>query len=249
MPPSGAAEVSRETLDALSGRYGLPAGATGRLGALLGALAGEADPPTTVREPEQAVHVHVADSLSGLEVQPLREARRVADVGSGAGFPGLVVAIALPAARVDLIESARRKCAVIERLARAVGIENARAVAARAEQWGASHPPVGGREGYEVVCARALAPLAVLVEYAAPLLRDDGVLVAWKGARDAGEERAGEAAAELVGMAGEEVLEVKPFASARDRHLHVYRKVAPTPSGFPRRPGMAAKRPLGKENG
>jgi len=84
-----------------------------------------------------------------------------------------------------------------------------------------------------------------LVEYAAPLLHEGGVLVAWKGARDAAEEGAGAAAAGQVGMALEEVLAAKPYPSSENRHLHVVRKISPTPDGFPRRAGMARKRPLG----
>lgn len=187
----------------------------------------------------------MADSLSGLEVEDLARASRIADIGAGAGFPGLVLAIALPSARVDLIESAGRKAAVIDRLIQAAKVSNARSVVARAEEW--ARLPValgGGREGYQAVTARAVAALPVVVEYAAPLLRLRGVLVAWKGARDPEEERLGTAAAAVVGLALEEVRRVVPFAGARDRHLHVYRKVAPTPERFPRRPGMAAKRPL-----
>jgi 16S rRNA (guanine527-N7)-methyltransferase len=190
--------------------------------------------------------VHVADSLSGLEVSDLARARRIADVGAGAGFPGLVLAVAVPAARVDLIESVGRKAAVIDRLIQAAKLSNARSVGARAEEWARLPAPLGGgREAYDAVTARAVAALPVLVEYAAPLLRGSGVLVAWKGARDAGEEERGKGAAGEVGMALDEVRRVVPFAGARDRHLHVYRKVAPTPERFPRRPGMAAKRPLG----
>jgi 16S rRNA (guanine527-N7)-methyltransferase len=197
-----------------------------------------------VSDPADALDTHVADSLSGLEAADLRRARRIADLGAGAGFPGLVLAVALPGAHVDLIESGRRKSAVIERLARAARIENVRAVAARVEEWAGADAPVGGRGAYEAVTARALASLPVLVEYAAPLLRDGGVLVAWKGARDAAEKRAGEAAAELLGMAYEGVERVEPFAGAENRHLFVFRKVGPTPERFPRRPGMAVKRPL-----
>jgi 16S rRNA (guanine527-N7)-methyltransferase len=188
----------------------------------------------------------VADSLSGLEVEAVRAATRIADLGAGAGFPGLVLAIALPAAHVDLIESARRKGAVIDRLRQAAYVDNARSVVARAEEWARTPPALGGgREGYDAVTARALAPLAVLVEYAAPLLRPTGVLVAWKGARDPAEEALGRGAADEVGLALEEVLRVEPFVGARNRHLHVYRKIAPTPERFPRRPGVAVKRPLG----
>jgi 16S rRNA (guanine527-N7)-methyltransferase len=220
--------VSRETVDRL-----------------LAALAAEADPHTAVADPEAAREVHVADSLSGLEVPELAAARRIADIGAGAGFPGLVLAIALPRAEVDLIESAGRKTAVIDRLIQAAELSNARSVTARAEDFARTPAALGGGgEAYDAVTARAVGPLAVLVEYAAPLLRENGVLVAWKGARDAAEEAAGAAAAEKVGMAVKEVVAVQPYEASENRHLHVFRKIAPTPPGFPRRAGMARKRPL-----
>jgi 16S rRNA (guanine527-N7)-methyltransferase len=212
---------------------------------LLAALAAEPDPHTTVSDPEAALDVHVADSLSGLEVRELSSARRIADIGAGAGFPGLVLAIAVPRAQVDLIESAGRKTAVIDRLIQATELGNARSITARVEDYARVPPALGGgREAYDAVTARAVAPLAVLVEYAAPLLRPDGVLVAWKGARDLAEEDSGAAAAEKVGMAVKEVVPVQPYPASENRHLHVYRKIAPTPAGFPRRAGMARKRPL-----
>jgi len=191
------------------------------------------------------MEVHVADSLSGLEVRELASARRIADIGAGAGFPGLVLALALPRARVDLLESSGRKTAVIDRLTQAVGLTNARSVTARAEDFARVPEALGGGAGaYDAVTARAVGPLAVLVEYAAPLLREGGVLVAWKGARDVLEERAGAAAAEKVAMAVREVLPVQPYPSSENRHLHVFEKVAPTPPEFPRRAGMAKKHPL-----
>lgn len=235
--PGAGPPVSRETLSA---------GAGEQVRLLLEALAAEPDPHTSVSSPDEAMRVHVDDSLSGLEVPELRAARAIADVGAGAGFPGLVLAIALPRARVDLIESTGRKAALIGRLAQAAQISNARAVTARAEEWGAAAPALGGGAGaYDAVTARAVAALPVLVEYAAPLLRVGGVLVAWKGARSAADESAGALAAEQLGLSVGDVLHVRPFPEARDRHLHVFRKISPTPGGFPRRPGMAAKRPLG----
>ena len=188
----------------------------------------------------------MADSLSGLEVRELSSARRIADIGAGAGFPGLVLALALPRAQVDLVESAGRKTAVMDRLIQAVELSNARSITARVEDFARVAAALGGgREAYDAVTARAVGPLAVLVEYAAPLLRSDGVLVAWKGARDEVEEGAGAAAAEKVGMAVREVLPVQPYPASENRHLHVFRKIAPTPPEFPRRAGMARKRPLG----
>lgn len=232
--------VSRETVAQLVERYGLPSAATASYEALLDALAVADDAPTTLRGRENALERHVADGLSGLECEELRTARAICDVGAGAGFPGLVLAIALPAARVDLVEAGARKCAVIGRLAAAAGAANARALPLRAEDW-------AGGEGaltYDAVTARAVAPLAVLAEYAAPLLREGGVLVAWKGTRQPEEEHAGERAGAALGLEPRAVRRVAPFEGARDRHLHVYAKVAPTPPGFPRRAGMARKRPL-----
>jgi 16S rRNA (guanine527-N7)-methyltransferase len=205
---------------------------------LLDLLERDETAPTTVRDRTEALDVHVADSLSGLELPAVRDARRIADLGAGAGFPGLVLAAALPDARVALVESVGRKCAWLERAVEAMGLTNAEVVHARAEEW------TDGIGANDLVTARALASLNVLVEYAAPLLVEEGALVAWKGRRDPLEEADGAAAASRLGMEPRDVARVQPFASARDRHLYLYLKVGPTPNRYPRRPGMASKRPL-----
>jgi 16S rRNA (guanine527-N7)-methyltransferase len=236
--------VSRETRRVVA-RHRLGQAAAAQIERILETLAAEPDPHTTVSEPQAALEVHVADSLSGLEDPDIAGARRIADIGAGAGFPGLALAVALPQAQVDLVESGGRKTAVVDRLIQAGHVSNARSINTRAEELGGVPAALGGgREAYDAVTARAVGPLAVLVEYAAPLLREGGVLVAWKGARDAGEEAAGAAAARELGMEAAEVLSVQPFPSSENRHLHVFRKISPTPPGFPRRPGMARKRPL-----
>ena len=171
----------------------------------------------------------------------VRVARTVADLGAGVGFPGLALAVALPSAQVDLVESGGRKCETIRRLVAGTGLSNTRAVHARTEDWAREK----GAGRYEIVTARALASLPVLCEYAAPLLADGGVVVCWKGARCADEERAGAAAAAGLGLRGRDPLQVEPFPGAHSRHLHVFEKVAPTPPRFPRRAGVATKRPLG----
>ena len=111
-------------------------------------------------------------------------------------------------------------------------------VCARVEEWSE------GRDRCELVTARAVGPLAVILEYAAPVLRLGGSLVAWKGRRDASEERDAAAAAEVLGLAPDEVVPVRPYPDSRDRHLHVFRKSAPTPARFPRRAGVARRRSL-----
>jgi 16S rRNA (guanine527-N7)-methyltransferase len=196
---------------------------------------------SSVTEPGRAWRVHVADSLTGLEFEQLREASRIADIGSGAGFPGLVLAVALPDAQVDLIESVGRKCAFIQRAIDEAGIANARVINARSEDLAGSE----GREAYAAVTARAVGRLSTLAELASPLLEDGAVLVAWKGKRDPDEEAQLESAAEAVAMRSEEIRHVGPSAGSDHRHLHLIRKVGPTPADLPRRPGMAKKRPRG----
>ena len=236
--------VSRETLAEVAAEHGLPASASDQFARLLGALAAEPDPHTTVSDPARAVDVHIRDSLSALALPAVRDSAAIADIGAGAGFPGLPLAIALPRARVDLIEAAGRKTAVIERLAAAAGVENARPVHARVEEWAAGE----GAGAYDLATARAVAPLAVLAEYAAPLLRVGGLFVAWKGGRVSEEEDASSVAAAELGLESLEIVPVKPYPGARDLHLYLYSKVRETPGGFPRRPGIAAKRPLGARN-
>jgi 16S rRNA (guanine527-N7)-methyltransferase len=225
-------------LQALAETFGLSASAVAALDALLRLVADDPTAPTSVRDPAQAVDVHVADSLSALVLPPVAAATRVADLGSGAGFPGLALAAALPHAHVALVEAAVRKCAFLSRAVETMGLANVEVVHARAETWS------DGVGEHDLVSARALDALPVLCEYAAPLLALGGSLVAWKGARDAGEEADGAAAAAEVGLELVDVRPVQPYPASRDRHLHLYSKVRPTPNRYPRRAGMARKRPI-----
>jgi 16S rRNA (guanine527-N7)-methyltransferase len=238
-PPAEPPTAVSHRLAELVARFGLDAGQELRLRALLGLLAEDEHAPTPIRASAEAVDAHVADSLTGLDAHVLRAARRIADLGAGAGFPGIPLAIALPEATVALVESSGRKCAFMGRALERTRTANAEIVNARAEDWTAG---VGLND---VVTARALAPLAVLCEYAAPLLSVGGHLVAWKGRSDPDEERDATAAADQLGLELAGVQSVRPFGGARDRHLYVYVKVRDTPERFPRRPGIARKRPLG----
>jgi 16S rRNA (guanine527-N7)-methyltransferase len=223
----------------LAERFQIPAEALEPLAAVLRLQAEDPGASTTVREPARAVDRHVADSLVALEVPEVRAARRIADLGSGAGWPGLALAAALPEARVALVESASRRCRYLERAVAAAGLVNVDVVHARAEEWR------DGMGAHDLVTARALAALPVVCEYAAPLLATGGALVAWKGAMDEGEARAGAAAAAELGLEAAGVRGVDPYPGAGPATLHVFRKVAATPPRFPRRPGVATKRPLG----
>jgi 16S rRNA (guanine527-N7)-methyltransferase len=203
----------------------------------------EGDAPVSPRSAERARQVHIADSLSGLDFTELTEARRIADLGSGAGLPGLVLAASLPEARVELIESVSRKCSFLRRAIERLGLANAEVVCARAESWADAE----GREAYDAIAARAIGRLPTVAELASPLLRDGGHLLSWRGRRDPDEEARLARAAARLALEPVEVKAVTPYPGSRDRHIHLVRKNGPTPEDLPRRPGMAAKRPFGSE--
>lgn len=231
-------EVSQRLAE-LASEFSLAGRQVSQLDRLLAALARSEHASTTVKDPRAAVDLHIADSLSALTLAPVRAASSAADIGSGAGFPGLVLAVALPEASFALVESSGRRCESITALGVATGVENVTVVPRRAEAW------ADGLGQHDLVTARALGPLGVVCEYAAPLLRPGGVLVAWRGARDPAEERAAARAAAELGLEAGEKVRTAPYAECRDHHLHVYLKVRETPPRFPRRPGIARKRPLG----
>ncbi len=196
---------------------------------------------SSVTEPGHAWRVHVEDSLTGLEVEQLAGAGKIADIGSGAGFPGLVLAVALPDSTVDLIESVGRKCEFIQRAIDAAELANATVLNARSEEIATTER----RERYEAVTARAVGRLSTLAELASPLLKENGALVAWKGKRDPDEEQQLARASDQLAMRLENVLAVGDRAGSKHRHLYVLRKHGPTPANLPRRPGIAKKRPKG----
>ena len=236
--PSEAARVS-----SLAERYDLSSEVVTKLLLLLQRLADDPLSPTAVRSPSAIIDHHLADSLVALELESVRRARFAVDVGSGAGLPGLPLAAALPAVTFVLLESAARKCAFLERIITASGITNAEVVNERSENY---------RQGlarHDLVTVRAVASLEVTAEYAAPLLRVGGTLVVWAGRRSPEREAGAARAAAELGLGELQARHVDPFPGARDRHLYVTSKVNPTPDRFPRRPGMALKRPLGAVGG
>jgi len=238
-----AAEQAPLRLCELAQRHDLGADQQEQLARLLSVLAADSRAPTSIAAPELAVDVHVADALTALELDAVRAARSVADLGSGAGLPGLALAVALVDATLWLLESQARKCAFIEAAAARMGLDNVRVVCTRAESWS------DGAKRNDLVVARALAPQPVVLEYAAPLLRPGGSLVDFRGRREPEEEHEADLAAAELGLARSEVRRVRPYRSARDHHLHTFIKVEETPARFPRRPGMARKRPLGRPAG
>jgi 16S rRNA (guanine527-N7)-methyltransferase len=230
---------SDDRFRALADHYALADRAVAQLRELHRLLVEDPLAPTAVRDPVKVIDDHLADALVALDLDEVRSAQRIADLGSGAGVPGLPLAIAIPGAEVSLVESASRKTAFLDRAVAACEVTNARVIHARAEAW------PEGIASFDVVTARALASLEVVVEYAAPLLTVGGTLVAWRGRREPDVEGAAARAAAEVGLEPGRIVPVRPYAATQSRYLHLMSKVTETPRGFPRRPGVALKRPLG----
>jgi 16S rRNA (guanine527-N7)-methyltransferase len=226
--------------DLLAGRFGLAATQVERLTRYGAVLVSDEHAPTTVHDPKRVRDDHLADALVALELPFLAGAAELADLGAGAGVPGIPLAIALPATHVTLVEGNGRKCEFMRSVAERLDLGNVDVVHGRAETW------VEGREQMDIITARALAPLDVVAEYAAPLLKLGGALLAWRGQRDPDDESAGARAAAVLGLTSQEPFRVEPYTGALNRHLHVMVKTEPTPARFPRRDGVARKRPLGR---
>ncbi len=200
---------------------------------------------TGLTDPVAVVDTLIGDSLALLAVPQLRERETGSwlDLGAGAGIPGIPLAVALPSATVTLLDAVAKKCTFLEAAIAAAGLAGrARVVCARSERYASAGAP--GREAYAVVLARAVSGLPVLVELAAPLLAEGGVLLASK-TRRALEEEGGAAAAagERCGLAPEPPVPLS--ASPLDEAVcAVFRKREPTADWLPRREGVAARRPL-----
>ncbi|MDX6541983.1 MAG: rRNA (guanine527-N7)-methyltransferase [Gaiellales bacterium] len=182
---------------------------------------------TAIRDPAEASKRHVLDALTGLAAVDAAPQGPLADVGSGGGLPGLVIAIMRPERCVHLIEATARKAAFIAEAATALGLM-VEVHAQRSED--VARGPL--RDTFTCVVARALAPPAIAAELCLPLCRCGGRVVLWS------REQATEELEFAAGALGGAVL--PPEASG----VLVIGKLAATPARFPRRPGMAAKRPL-----
>jgi len=196
---------------------------------------------TTITDPAEIAIKHFLDSLICLQIRDIAPDETVADIGSGAGFPGLVLAVARPAAHYTLIEATKKRAAFLQRAVTNLSLPNVTIIPGRAEAIG-RRPDL--RESYDLVLSRAVAPLPVLLEYSLPLTRLGGHFLAYKGpAGDEELQQSGDALETLGGRIAHVHRVDLPRAMGR-RTLIEVEKFAPTPSRYPRRPGIPAKRPL-----
>ncbi len=187
---------------------------------------------------------HVLDSLSCFLYEPLSSARRFADVGSGGGLPGIPVKIVRPDLPATLMESTGKKARFLQYAIDVLSLDGVEVANARAEELGRDQDH---RETYDVVSARAVARLSVVAEYCVPLLRIGGSVISMKGRLEADELSEGSKGVAVLGARVAEVIRVPMLAEVgeKERSLVILEKVRETPARYPRRPGVAGRKPLG----
>ncbi|KAK3128839.1 hypothetical protein QOZ80_6BG0467030 [Eleusine coracana subsp. coracana] len=208
---------------------------------------------TAVTDEAEVMTRHVDDSLAMLS--PLERAYRarstsgggdidgvsLIDVGSGAGLPGLILAVARPSWRFTLLESMRKRCTFLEHAVEVMGLSNVNVVCDRAENVGQS---LDYREAYDIAAARAVAELKVLAEYCLPLVRVGGLFVAAKGHDPHEEIENAKSAVQKLGASMLELCNVESMGPHGQRTAVIYFKKRATPKKYPRLPGTPSKMPL-----
>lgn len=197
---------------------------------------------TAVRDRDEALQKHIADSLSCDFMEEYEAAENVIDIGTGAGFPGVPLAIVSPDKKFTLVDSLYKRLRIIDELTGELGIKNVTTVHGRAEDVGKSKEH---REQYDICVSRAVASLDVLCEWCLPLVKKGGYFVAYKGENVSRETEDAANAIKLLGGKIAEIRKVQTEEESISGHVLVMiKKVKNTPSKYPRQAGQARKNPL-----
>ena len=194
---------------------------------------------TAITDEERFVKEHIVDSAAILKLKELEGSKSVCDVGTGAGFPGIVIAALSPEKKVTMVDSLAKRLRVIEGLAGKAGIDNIRLVHARAED--AGHMPEL-RESFDVVTARAVAALPVLAELCVPMVRKSGEFIAFKTGSAEDEIKESQRAANILGV-GETIIQ-DAGVPGTDHIFVIMKKKGKTSNKYPRKAGEPARNPL-----
>jgi 16S rRNA (guanine527-N7)-methyltransferase len=196
---------------------------------------------TAIRDAESVRTKHFLDSFSCVLAWGASPPRRLIDVGTGAGFPGLPLKILYPGMKLALVESVGKKAMFCEHIVRLLDLQGVDVIQARAEQVGCMPEH---RERHDWAVARAVANMNVLSEYLLPLVRVGGTMLAQKGESGPAETQSAEKAIHLLGGKLRQVIQVSLPGIVDDRYLVLVDKFAATPPKYPRKPGTPVKRPL-----
>ena len=197
---------------------------------------------TAVTDDEETIDKHFIDSLTVLKNGIIEDHTSLIDVGTGAGFPGMMIAMARPDLRVTLLDAQQKRLLFLKEICKAADIRNVLIIHCRAED-GARKPEL--REQFDYAVARALAPLNVLCEYLLPYVRMNGYALCWKGPSLKDEIESGMRAANLLGGRIETPVSCPVYGRDWDHMILPVRKITHTDNAFPRKAGTPKNRPLG----
>jgi 16S rRNA (guanine527-N7)-methyltransferase len=196
---------------------------------------------TAIRDTEGIRTKHFLDSISCVLAWKDNPPRRLIDIGTGAGFPGMVLKILYPTLKLTLVESVGKKVTFCKHIATTLALDNVEAIQARAEDLGQDHKH---REQYDWAVARAVANMPILAEYLLPLVRVGGTALAQKGESGPAEAQSAEKAFKLLGGKLRQLIPVTLPGVVDERYLVLVDKVAATPRQYPRKAGTPGKQPL-----
>ena len=196
---------------------------------------------TSITEQDQFIKKHYVDSISVCGFTQMKEARNIIDVGTGAGFPGIPLAILYPEKQFLLMDSLNKRIKIIEEISREIGLKNVAFRHGRAEELAQNKD---FREKYDLCVSRAVANLAVLSEYCLPYVRVGGWFAAYKTGAAEAELKEGFRAVGLLGGQLEENKELKIKGYDLDHRILFIKKIRNTPAKYPRKSGTPAKEPL-----
>lgn len=196
---------------------------------------------TAITEDEQIIKKHFIDSMKIFQFEPLKKAKKVIDIGTGGGFPGIPMKIMVPEMEITLLDSLKKRINVLQDILKKIGIKDVSTIHGRAEDY-AQTPQY--REKFDAVVSRAVANLASLSEFCLPYVKVGGYFVAMKGPAVDDEVTTAKKAISILGGELKEVIEVEIEGSDLNHNLVIIKKVKNTPKQYPRKAGTATKNPL-----
>lgn len=197
---------------------------------------------TTIMEREDFILKHLIDSLTAVKKPYFNNVTKIVDIGTGAGFPGVPLAILFPSIEFCLVDAIKKKLLVIDEVCAELQIKNVKICHARAEDFGRDKQH---REKYDLCLSRAVADLSILCEYCIPLIKPGGMFIAYKGPKAEEEKKRSLKAIKILG--GELIKEFKPdFEEFKgmEHRIFIIKKLKNTPAEYPRKAGTPSKNPL-----